>query len=262
MTSILNSHEYTAPRSNPEVARIMQEKGVGRKRAYNILRQAKAAQFTVEVPQTQRAQVLTSLVEHAGQSKNAAQLLEQLHADGVNIDMHDVVKSLWSLQKTNFVQFRERNNPPSLYAIKVTDQGLAAYGDMKERLATDAGTITVPETPLITEARASVALDHDPKMETQSVEVETILPGTPEWDESEVALEAQRRAEYTGIDLSDFPLMRSIRDRARKESVLAKAAALLEDAGEDDMALDVMNLTQFNALELEVKQMLQSIGEV
>lgn len=259
MTSILNSNEYKAPRSNPEVAAIMAEKGVGRKRAYTILRQAKAAQFTVEVPQTQRAQVLTSLVEHAGQSKNAAQLLEQLHADGVNIDMHDVVKSLWSLQKTNFVMFRERNNPPSLYAIRVTDQGLAAYGDMKERLALADIAPMVETLSTVEEVKPEALTAYQ---ERHGVVVETIYPGTPEWDESEKALEEQRRAEYTGIDLSGFPLMRSIRDRARKESVLAKAAALLEDAGEDDMALDVMNLTQFNALELEVKQMLQSIGEV
>lgn len=274
MTSALNTHEYTAPKNNPEIAAIMAEKGVGRKRAYTILRTRNAAQFNVEVPQTQRAQVLTSLVEHAGSSKNAMVLLETLHGDGVRIDMHDVVKTLWSLQKNRFVSFRERNNPPSLYAIKVTDQGLAAYEGMKERLATDAGSIA-PDAPpfvqdripagLLAEAQASVALDHDPRMETQSVEVTDILPGTPEWDESEIALEAQRRAEVYNVpivDFNQFPLIRSIRDRARKESVLAQAAKLLEEAGEDDIALTVMGRTEYTDLELEVKTMLASIGEV
>lgn len=291
MTSALNTHEYVAPHNNPEVAAIMTEKGVGRKRAYTILRQTKAKAFTAEVPQTQRTQVLASLVNHAGSSKNAKELLDQLHDDGMKIDMHDTVKTLWSLQKNRFVSFRERGNPPGLYAIKVTDQGQAAYADMRERLAAEEVDTflvaqsyhrngVVVEAAIQAEAEASVALDHDPRMETQSVldgarafqqsvndlgagkpVVETILPGTPEWEASEVALEAQRRSEY-GFDVKEFPLICAIRDRARKEAVLTQAARLLEEAGEDDIALTVMGRTEYTDLELEVKTMLHSIGEV
>jgi len=293
MTSALNTHEYVAPHNNPEVAAIMAEKGVGRKRAYTILRQTKAKAFTAEVPQTQRTQVLASLVNHAGSSKNAKELLDQLHDDGMKIDMHDTVKTLWSLQKNRFVSFRERGNPPGLYAIKVTDQGQAAYADMRERLADqEVDTFLVAqsyrrpavvEAAIAAEAEASVALDHDPKMETQSsldwpvktkaertaealalngeVVVEDILPGTPEWAASEVALEEQRRSEY-GFDVKEFPLICAIRDRARKEAVLTQAARLLEEAGEDDIALTVMGRTEYTDLELEVKTMLHSIGEV
>jgi hypothetical protein len=64
------------------------------------------------------------------------------------------------------------------------------------------------------------------------------------------------------VDFNQFPLIRSIRDRARKESVLAQAAKLLEEAGEDDIALTVMGRTEYSDLELEVKTMLASIGEV
>jgi hypothetical protein len=76
-----------------------------------------------------------------------------------------------------------------------------------------------------------------------------------------VALEEQRRSEY-GFDVKEFPLICAIRDRARKEAVLTQAARLLEEAGEDDIALTVMGRTEYTDLELEVKTMLHSIGEV
>jgi hypothetical protein len=289
MTSALSTHEYTAPHNNPQVAQIMKEKGVGRKRAYVLLRQSRAAEAgDVEVPQTQRVQVLGSLVNHAGSSKNAKDLLDQLHADGVKIDMHDTVKSLWSLQKTRFVSFRERGNPSTLYAIKVTDQGLSAYADMRERLAEqEVDTFLVAQSyrtfqPMVETVSTVEEVDpaaleafHDQAIadaELDAVEgvhtvkpsqaiVETILPGTPEWAASEVALEEQRRSEY-GFDVKEFPLICAIRDRARKEAVLTQAARLLEEAGEDDIALTVMGRTEYTDLELEVKTMLHSIGEV
>ena len=184
MTSALNSHHYEklTPKKNPEVARIMLEQGVGRKRAYTIIREQKMASFKDEVvPQTQRVLVLGCLVNTG--VKTAHGLLDQLHDDGVSIDMHDVVKTLWSLQKTRFVSFREKTNPPSLYAIQVTDQGLAAYADMSERAATflqDANhAISVGAQ---VEGKVWVTDPLLGHLTTEQPVVEQIYPGTPECD--------------------------------------------------------------------------------
>ena len=252
MSSALNSTHYErlTPQKNPEVAEIMQKHGVGRKRAYTILRQQRVAEFADEtVPSTQRIRVLSVLVDHNGQSKDAKELLGLLHDASVNIDMHDVVKTLWSLQKTRYVSFREKTNPPSLYAIKVTDQGYAAYAGMHRALQTEEA-VTNP---------ANAALD------AAIAEGRNVLPDATD-DQAAVienwAMTIQKEDTTGGVDLDFLPLTRSIRDRARKEALFAQAAALLEEAGEDDMALTVMARIEYSPLELEVKTILTQIGVI
>ena len=120
--------DVTPPRSNEEVAKVMKEYGVGRRRAYEILRQRSAEDINVEgVDQGQRLAVMACLIAHPETGKDSELIRAALRDVGVGLDIHDVNKTLWSLVKTNYVRFRKRNEPRRIYAIKMTPQGIAAY---------------------------------------------------------------------------------------------------------------------------------------
>jgi len=264
---VVDTDNARAPKNNPAVSAIMEERGVGRKRAYAILKTERAATFTGEVPNTQRVQVLMYLVEH-DQTLSAAMLLDGLHANGMSIDMHDVVKTLWSLQKNRFVHFRERGNGV-LFAIKVTDAGLAAYAGMREKLSTPApftGNHAVFVDP-------STLLVHDPVADVAPLRLQHAEPLYTEDDPDWAAIvspvvnttmhgEPPIARPWVMGNLGGWPAFRDLRDRAVKADKLAAAAKLLEEVGEDDIALSLMAMTEFTPLEGEVIEVLKLFKEL
>jgi hypothetical protein len=95
----------------------------------------------------------------------------------------------------------------------------------------------IPQTPLVREAIASVALDHDPEEGTQSLPPVTLhLP-------------------------SLGPEITSLMTRAGKRAKVAEAVAALEAAGLDDDALTVMGrIPDDTTLEREVLALVQALG--
>ena len=63
-------------------------------------------------------------------------------------------------------------------------------------------------------------------------------------------------------NLDGWPAFRDIRIRATKSEKLTQAARLLEEAGEDEMALTLLGRTEFTPLELEVAALLRAFGEL
>ena len=63
-------------------------------------------------------------------------------------------------------------------------------------------------------------------------------------------------------NLGGWPAIRELRDRARKNTKLTQAAKLLEEVGEDDIALDLMTKTSFTSLEEEVISLLEAFEEL
>lgn len=218
-SSTWNSNDTLVPKDNPTVARIMEERGIGRRRAYALAKkQAAEAVDVSNVTLSQKEAVLATLVNHPD-IKNAGGLYKAMHAEGSTIDGHDVAKMLWACQKMGWVKFRE-SPKRGLYAIKVTDQGY----DYASKMAEEEEQVAV-EQPVAVKA----------------------------------TLIEQARAVFDGPLLADYPhIQRLLADYDRQQQ-LAEAARLLEEAGEDDISLMVMERTSLTELDKEVVRLARSI---
>ncbi|MEY2668627.1 MAG: hypothetical protein RJA59_1265 [Pseudomonadota bacterium] len=239
------------PKSNEAVALIMAEKGVNRRRAYAMLREQKMAEIdTSGVGQGQRVAVLTCLITNPEAGRDAPVLLDALHRAGVKIDMHDTVKTLWALQKTRYVQFRERGGR-SLYAIKITDEGLEAY----ERMSS-----TPPAIQEVAVLSNVLALANDVIVQEAEKLEPDVVEDLQRWEEP-AGDEYVKRPWIKG-NLGGWPCIRDILDRAEKATKINAAAKLLEEVGEDAVALELLDKTQFNPLEDEIIDLLKKMGEL
>lgn len=217
------------------VEQVEQTAGVGRKRAYRLLRESALAAADADIPTGQRDRVLATLWRFAG-IRNAADLLARLHADGFSIDGHDVAKTLWSLQKTGHVRFRESRSGRGLYAIALTELG-----------ANVADAIVMAEAwPGAAPAPAEAPPEPPP------AEVEPLRIDVGASDSG-----SHIRGWRPG---PDFPEIRNALERARTSRALQQAARLLEEAGEYDMALDAMAKAELTPLQAEVVRLIE--GEV
>ena len=248
------------PKSNEAVALLMAEKGVNRRRAYAMLREQKSAEIdTSNVGQGQRIAVMTCLIAHPESGRDAPVLLAALHDAGIKIDMHDTVKTLWALQKTSYIQFRERGGR-SLYAIKITDAGLAWAASLKPKFNYD---IEVPPEPVMemAEKASEEALRVFRNAQAFQKEIDELGAGKP------LALADEDNPDYIKRpwikgNLGGWPEFRDIRDRALKATKVNAAAKLLEEAGEDEIALTLLAKTEFTPLEEEVVDLLRRTGEI
>jgi hypothetical protein len=233
------------PKNNEAVAQIMAEKGVNRRRAYAMLRAQKSAEIdTSTVGQGQRIAVLTCLIMFPESGRDATVLLDALHRAGVKIDMHDTVKTLWALQKTQFVQFRERGGR-SLYAIKITDEGLGAYEEM-----------TAPAIQEVAVLSNVLALANDVIVQEAEKLEPDVVEDLQRWDE-------EARPPWATIFPDGWTITPALADLLRRHDRANKinaAAKLLEEVGEDAIALDLLAKTDFNQLEQEVIDLLKIMG--
>lgn len=228
---------------------IMRERGVGKRYAYSILRQMATEQYAeAEVPTNQRERVLAILYRSDGSIPNSRDLMLALQEEGYAIDGHDTTKVLWSLQKTNHVKFREHQNPKYLYAIRLTAQGKA---DGRKYA-------TKPKHEPVEEALEAIPFDELPEGMSIYAEPTTVELSVPVQAET---VPVQRAKPWT-LDMEGFPAFREIRDRARKAQKLTEAAKLLEEAGEDEMALNLIGKTEFTPLEEEVIEILKRYEEI
>jgi len=214
---------------------IMRERGVGKRYAYSILKQMSEEQNTSDaVPDNQRERILAVL--YRGGINNSQELKAALHHDGYEINGHDTVKVLWSLQKTGHVKFRERQSPRMLFAIRLTDLGKTDGRKYATR----------------------------PIKEVELVEVSVVAePPAPTWTVTEQEVnEGQPGLPWIAGNMKDWPALLDLRDRANRAKKLNAAAKILEEAGEDDMVLALMAKTDFTPLETEVIRLLEYLKEI
>lgn len=232
------------------------ELGISKRWAYELLRQQSEAEATqVPIPHNQRERVLSILYRRGDEIRNSISLNAALHEEGFETDGHDTTKVLWSLQKTNHVKFREHQSPRYLYAIRLTDQGKAdAY-----RLVT-----TPPGVPQVT-------MVVEPEREPEPEPDEAVLFQCLYWSEHQHSennpptqecvdeFQARLRARDP-VAASSYPSITKLRERSTKAQKLIEAARLLEEAGEDDIALALMGKTEFSDLEVETLEILEKLG--
>lgn len=229
------------PRSNNEVQAVMNELKIGRRRAYEIIRERKAKQIdTNGVGSGQRVQVMSVLISHPDAGRNSEMLMDALHREGVRIDIHDVNKTLWSLLKMGYVRLRSKDN--FVYAIKVTPEGLEMYDSLSYVPVTEAPSTSVgPDQQ--DEAR-DIAVEHVQKVVEKAKafqkEVDDLGAGKP------------KPPVYIDFNPEEWPQIASLRIRHLRAEKINQAAKLLEEAGVEDVALDLMERTNFNPLEQEV----------
>lgn len=215
---------------HPDITRmsideVMAWLGVGRSEAYKKVRLALAEKHDgIEVPSNQRERMLTTLYRNP-ETRRSHDLQVLMQHEGYAIDAHDTVKVLWSLQKTRHVKFRESLKTHELYAIKLTSQGQDEAIRTIARTSVDA-VVEVPEP----EEAAPVVV------------------------EEEVQEEPQASAPIG-------PALDALRQRAAKAVKLTAAAKLLEEVGEDTIALELIDMATFTPLEEEVIALLRHYGE-
>ena len=240
-TAYDRAYDKTIPTDSPEVARIMRERGVGRRRATHLATKAAAESIDVsDVDMSQKESVLRTIIKY--EARNSQTLLETMNHNGYTIDGHDVVKMLWACQKMGWVTFRERKGGygkhgerPKIFAIKVTSAG---YGHVQERAVEE-----VSSPPVNGGSIAPPIPEPEPPKPQQPVEAGGNQAHT---------LSLRNEEKTSRIDLHDYPLVLELMKRGEKGIFLANAAQILESAGEEDLALAVMEKNQFTPLEDEV----------
>jgi len=245
------AYDKVVPTDSPEIARIMQERGVGRRRATHLLTKERAESIDVSgVALSAKEMVLTTLIKY--HFRNSDELAEHLrhHTDVHTTDGHDVVKMLWACQKQGWVTFRERKangTHPAIYAIKVTPKGYAdAKTVVRPRQPVEMGgnqAHTLPEAAQA--AKSARRLDGDPP---------------PTYDAPLKPTDVAFRSRL--INLDGYPLIKGLMDRSEKGIFLTNAAQILERAGEEDLALAVMEKNQFTPLEEEVARFVKRFRPV
>ena len=281
------------PQSNDDVARVMKEEGLSRRRAYEVLRRRRAAEIDISsVSEGQRVAVLGILINDPESRKDVHTLIEECHAVGVKIDGHDVTKTLFALQHQGFVRFRERNRPRTLYAIVVTNAGHDAW--LKRNQTRNFLMEEAPVAPVLgfVDSDPNRPVDQEPIIAAEDAQIERLFredqaQGFVTRDPKIVAaienarllqqevnaLGAGPRTVVTenyierpwrkGGPLEGWPMFAQIRDRFVRARKLNAAAKLLEEAGgQDEMVLTLMGETEFTPLEEEVLEMLKKFGEI
>lgn len=252
---------------------IMSERGVSKAQAYKLLRLARGEHMTEDpVPTNQRERVLAVLYRAKGSIRNTQELTEALQASGYEANGHDAVKVMWSLQKTGHVHFRERQSPRMLYAIELKPLGKAEG----RRLTTPPEQPLTPtpeeveavldqgvaEGSITPEARASITVGAVIDDAIPEFVAERVHESLSEAVTGATMAEDNIRRPWIKGNLGGWPSLRDIRDRALKSKKLVAAAKLLEEAGEDDMALTLMGKTEFSPLEEEIISLLTLWEEI
>ena len=264
------------PKANDEVVLVMAELVVGRRTAYDIVRNRKAAEIdTNGISQNQRTAVMAVLISKPEAGKNTDTLIEAMHEAGIRIDGHDVQKTLWALTKNGHVTFRDRrigDRKTQVYAIKPTREGLSAYNfdfqamSYKEALETTLAETTTPE-----EWIEPGVIEPEPEVPEVVVHVlENAKALQEELDEMGAGRQplivkkevVSFERPWIKGNMGGWPEFRDVRDRFLKATKINAAAKLLEEAGEDEIALTLLGKTEFTPLEEEVVDLLRRMGEI
>jgi len=252
------------------VDQIAKAKGISKRYAYAVLRRAQEAKMDVPIPSNQRELILTLLHQSGDQVRNTDILCMVVHDAGSKLPPHDVTKTLWSLQKSQYVRFRERANG-MLYGIKLTPEGRKAaeallHRDDNELLPTDAGTMSTVEE-VITNVGPDQQADaydlveeHVKRVAANAALLQEEInamgagPALPEQQDPPVPW-------FRG-NLGGWPSIRDVRDRHNKAVKIKAALALLEEVGEDDAVITLLDKITFTPLEEEVVQLLRFLKEI
>lgn len=213
-----------APTLNPDVVKIAQEENVTLKRAYALLKERRMADAP-PVARTHRDEILTALANGAGHIRTSNELQNAVRRRGSTLDGHDLVKALWAMQKGRLVKFRERGD--GLYAIQLLTDGWEAYHNIQRAKYAEAST-TQPEP--------------EPAPEPEPEEVNPV-------------------AGMVNLSAS-FPCINDLVNRHSKNRVLLEAAKLLEEAGEDELAVNLYDKTKATELEMEIVELVTMLDQI
>lgn len=212
---------------NAAVEAIAAQRGVTLKHAYTIYRREQQA--ATEVPQNQRERVIVALRSMGAVPEGIrvdAQALNDyiIHSLGHKADMHDVTKTLWALQKRNLVKFRV-SQKYGLSNIRLTEEGASMSLNGVDRLAPAVLTREEPPKPPSATPDATPDVEHRPE---------------------------------TG-PLDDFPLIADILQRHARADAYASVVKRLEELGEEDIALTLMDRVTLSPLEKEVAEFISAV---
>lgn len=187
----------------------------------------------------QRDRVLVALHEHGDAARDAAEMFEWFRPGGGanRLDPHNVVKTLWSLQKTGHVLFRESKKEVSGGGVSALVRiRLTASGRTRAR-----SLLTGEAVPL--EASAPVAAAAPVPIAIGAV---LELPGRP------LAFRADHLdgLPHLSLLLAELP---------RRRKALA-AADLLESAELSELAIAVLDAVSLTPLERELVTLFERIG--
>ena len=234
----MKNYDRIIPENNPEVAAVMRELNVGRRRAYSIVRERRKETIdTKDIGNNQRIAVLSALALRPASGRDARELNDALHAEGVKTDMHDTVKTLWSLQKTHAVTFRERNR--SLTNIKITPDGM----DLLDALVQNG------------QAQVEAIIEADKTEEATTLRSVDVSVGGGQRTTNDAQVTVTKM-------LSEYDLGTSLQQllaRADRAAKLEEASKILEEVGETEIAVNLLEKASFTELEKDVLALIREL---
>lgn len=253
--------------SNARVNEIMAERGIGRRAAYDAARRERMGELGENVPQNQKDIALQALLIN-GKAKDQRVLQNWMRQLGFVIDEHALTHTVWALQKSQLVRFRELSASGRLTNIK-----LSPLGEKKARTARDNGKsgpvekiVTapvrpapkvvpdVPYTPPVVKV-----VEPGPDKASHEAQVARLGPTVPAIAAQVPFTPAEALTKPTPIvtpvvetkpmDLSAYPLISKLISRRKK---VEAAAEMLMEAGQEDLAMKALESIEYSEFETEV----------
>ena len=268
------------------VEQIMEDRGVNKGTAYDLRKQA-TAEVNSKGASVSLAQEILAILKN-GHAKDVDALREALVFKDHHASPHDIVKAVWSLQKRALVTFYERKSGRDsiITKIKLTPRGEVETGlraehdsakpdrvkgsrELKRRSPVGKDMTDERNQYHVAKAGPAEVIHSDGE-----VEIRPATRSLPRWEDrtfrnggetkpdvQPAAPLNQNERPYVPPDpFEGFPLIKAIYERKRQATKLEAAAESLLEAGELDMASEVLEKVQFTDLEKEILKWLAGDG--
>jgi hypothetical protein len=216
---------------NVEAEVVAKRFGVTPSRIYQILGKT-----------TQREQTLMFLLEHKDERYTSKEIAQAVGVDIKKVEFQvDRLHKRGRLKATHKQAVGEAGDHKMWIDIQLTTAGIA-----------EARTL-LPKKP---EVEKEPVYDKPVQPDPGSRPVVLTRPGIDGAEKLDL-----RAHTLAASDIPRFPGINKVMERSEKVAKLTAAAKLLEEAGEDDMALGVMAKTEFEPLELEIIHFVERYGK-
>jgi hypothetical protein len=282
--AVVINPETNTPYSAREIAGLGVEEierinGVSFSTAYKT-RKAAMAEVMSNGASTSLAEGILDILKN-GPVKEIDELRLALGFKGRHANNHDVTAAVWSLQKRDLVTFYERKNGHNsvLSQMKLTRRGLQEMGlaPVKDSANPDAVKSSKelkrpsPVGKDMTEAKHHhwIAKGSEIEIENGAPKTEPEVIATPAYKPEDVKLPKepnQNEKPERSIDddlalvMRNFKLIPQILEKRTSSTKLEAAAELLIDAGQEEMAQDLMGKATLSPLEKEIADYVQRVS--
>lgn len=197
----------------------------------------------------QRERVMAVLVEHASEKGYVRDMDVQGIARLTGIDLHDVAKHLWGMQKQGLVGFSTKHVQGRTvpYRFRLTARGLRDSApeptERPSEAAEPAAGIQGPEP------------NEKPKEAAPVRQIATTIPMTQEaLDDADAMMDARP----PGFTREAFPQIFALIEREDRREQVEAAARALEAAGLDDLAVQALEaIPPMSPLEQEIRTLVR-----